>query len=119
MAFCASPLFQCIRSDAPPAEISRCCNCLSQDSASCATRPGILFRAVKLLPMNRTLIGDGGERLVIFLLQPFNSDSFDSAYRVVNLRVHQYSFGGVQHASVQSVGGSRMRGVNDLAYSHA
>jgi len=43
---------------------------LPRDSASCAIRPGTLFRAVKLLPMNKTFIGDGSERLIMFAVHP-------------------------------------------------
>src|ERR1051325_2061219 len=57
MAFCASPLFQCILRDAPPAEMSLCSIVRPRAAARAASIPGTLLRAVKLLPTNRILVG--------------------------------------------------------------
>ena len=40
-----------------------------------------MFRAVKLLPMNKTLIGASSERLVIFVFASLEIASLDSSYR--------------------------------------
>jgi predicted RNA binding protein YcfA (HicA-like mRNA interferase family) len=50
-----SPLFQCSRNDAPPRLISFQSSVCPAAWASAATMPGRSLRAVKLLPMNRTL----------------------------------------------------------------
>src|SRR5213592_3122297 len=59
MALAASPLFQCMRSDAPPALMSRWSRRLPAAAARDAIMPGRSLRAVKLLPMNRTLRREG------------------------------------------------------------
>ena len=55
MASRARPAFQCIRSDAPPALMRRCSMSPPRAAASRAISPGRSLRAVKLLPMKRTL----------------------------------------------------------------
>src|SRR5687768_8084994 len=54
MASGASPLFQCVRSDAPPRLISLYSTSIPRAAARRAISPGRSLRAVKLLPMNRT-----------------------------------------------------------------
>src|SRR3954468_20094857 len=57
MAERASPLFQCVRSEAPPMLSSACSIFTPRAPASWAIRPGRSLRAVKLLPTKSRRLG--------------------------------------------------------------
>src|SRR5262245_12715237 len=69
MALSASPAFQCLRSEAPPALIKRCCRLLPRAAARSAISPGRSLRAVKLLPMKSTL-ADALFRILVAMQSP-------------------------------------------------
>src|SRR5256885_15434859 len=57
MAVRASPLFQCVRSEAPPMLSSACSIFTPRAPASWAIKSGRSLRAVKLLPTKRMRLG--------------------------------------------------------------
>src|SRR5262245_18408302 len=56
MARAALPPFQCVRSEAPPTQISSGSTCKPRSAANPAKSPGRSFRWVKPFPMNKILV---------------------------------------------------------------